>query len=76
MKLLPSLYVIVIIAQTAIDSYSLSVNISNDITKKFVELEKRLSLKIQKLQKENEYLLKEINRLHQKTNVNFEYCKL
>ena len=76
MKLLPFLYVIVIIAQTAIESYSISVNISNDITKRFEELEKRLSLKIQKLQKENEYLLKEINRLHQKTNVNFEYCKL
>ena len=70
------LYVIVIIAQTAIKSYSLSANISNDVIKKFDELEKRISLKIQKLQKENEYLQKEINVLHQKTNINFEYGKL
>ena len=66
----------VITVQTAIESYSLSANISNDITKKFEQLEKRISLKMQKLQKENEHLQKEINMLHQKTNINFEYCKL
>ena len=64
MELMHFLHVIVLIAQTTIESYSLSVNISNDVTKKFEELEKRISLKIQKLQKENEYLLTEINTLH------------
>ena len=70
------LYAIVIIAKTAIESYSVAVNISNDVTKKFEELKKQISLKIQKLRKETEYLQKEINALHQKININFEYCKL
>ena len=76
MKLLNFLYVLVIIAQTAIESDSLSANISNDVTKKFDELEKIILLKMQKLQKENEYLQMEIYMLHQKTNINFECCKL
>ena len=68
MKLLPFLYVIVIIAQTAVETYSLLTNIS-DINKRFEDLEKRVSLKMQKLQKK-------ISMLHRKTNINFEYCKL
>ena len=64
MKLLHFLYVVAIKAQTAIESYLLPGNISNNITK------------MQKLQKENEYLQKEINMLNEKTNINFEYCKL
>ena len=76
MKLWYSLYNIVIIGQAAIDSYSLSTNITNDVNKKFEELENRISLKIEKLQKITEYLQKEIDALHQKTNVNFEYCNL
>ena len=32
-------------------------------------------MKIEKLQKENEQLQKEIQELHQKTNFNNEYCK-
>ena len=35
-----------------------------------------MSLEIQKMQNENQYLQKEINMLHQKTNINFEYSKL
>ena len=76
MKLLHFLNVILVTAQTIIESYSISANVSNGITKRFQELEKRLSLKMQKLQKENEYLQKEINILRKQSNINFEYCKL
>ena len=70
------LYVVVIIVQVPKLCYSLSGNINNNINKKLEEQVKQLSLKIQKLQKENEFLQKEINALHQKTNTNFEYCNL
>ena len=67
MELLHSLYVIVTIAQVSKECFSLANNISND--NKLEELKKVISLEIQKLQKE-------INALHLKTNINFEYCKL
>ena len=69
MKFLHCLYVIVIIAKVSKECYSLS-------SKNLEELKKEISLEIQKLQKENQQLKKEINVLHQKTNINFEYCKL
>ena len=69
MKFLHFLYVIVTIAQVSKEGFSLSANISNDTNKNLEELKKQISLEIQKLQKE-------INVLHQKTNINFEYCKL
>ena len=69
MKLLHCLYVIVIIAKVSKECYSLSA-------KNLEELKKEISQEIQKLQKENQQLKNEINVLHQKTNINFEYCKL
>ena len=69
MKFLHCLYVMVIIAKVSKEYYSLSA-------KNLEELKKEISLEIQKLQKENQQLKKEINVLHQKTNINFEYCKL
>ena len=66
MKFLHCLYVIVIIAKVSKESYSLSV-------KYLEQLQKEISLEIQKLQKENQNLKKEINGLHQKTIINFEY---
>ena len=69
MKFLHCLYVIVIIAEVSKECYSLSA-------KNLEELKKEISLEIQKLQKENQQLKKEINVLHQKTNINFEHCRL
>ena len=69
MKFLHCLYVIVIIAEVSKECYSLSA-------KNLEELKKEISLEIQKLQKENQQLKTEIKVLHQKTNINFEYCKL
>ena len=62
MKFLHCLYVIVIISKVSKQCYSLS-------TKNLEQLKKEISREIQKLQEE-------INMLHQKTNINFEYCKL
>ena len=62
MKFLHCLYVIVIISKVSKQCYSLS-------TKNVEQLKKEISREIQKLQEE-------INMLHQKTNINFEYCKL
>ena len=76
MNFLYFLYVIAIIAQVSRECYSLSGNMNNKINKKLVEEVKQLSLKIQKLEKENEYQQKEIEVLRQKTNINFEHCKL
>ena len=76
MELLHPLYIIVTIAQLSKECLSLSANISNDTDKVLEKLKKEISQEIQKLQKENEYLQKEINKLHQKTNINFEYCIL
>ena len=69
MKFLHCLYVIVIIAEVSKECYSLSAE-------NLEELKKEISLEIQKLQKENQQLKTEIKVLHQKTNINFEYCKL
>ena len=69
MKFLHCLYVVVIIAEVSKECYSLSA-------KNLEELKKEISLEIQKLQKENQQLKTEIKVLHQKTNINFEYCKL
>ena len=41
-----------------------------------MELEKQISLEIQKMQKQNQYLQKEIPVLPQKINISFEHCKL
>lgn len=49
------LYVIQITVQVSIECYSLSANINNSNNKKLEEQLKQLSLKIQKLEKENEY---------------------
>ena len=49
------LYVIQITVQVSIECYSLSANINNRNNKKLEEQLKQLSLKIQKLEKENEY---------------------
>ena len=76
MALLHSLFVILIIAQVYKECYSLSANISNDLNKKFEELGKQISLEIKKIQKQNQYLQKEIQLLQHRTNINFEYCKL
>ena len=76
MTLLHTLYVILIIAQVFNESYLLSANISNDLNKKFEVLGKQISLEIKKIQKQNQYLQKEIQLLQQKTNINFEHCKL
>ena len=70
------LYVVVIIAQVSKLCYSLSGTINSNINKRLEEQVKQLSLKIQKLEEENQYLLKEMKMLHLKTNINFEYCKL
>ena len=70
------LHVIVIITQVSKECYSLSGNINNNINKMLEKQVKQLSLKIQKLEKENEYQLKEIKVLHQKTDINFEHCKM
>ena len=70
------LHVIVIITQVSKECYSLSGNINNNINKMLEKQLKQLSLKIQKLEKENEYQLKEIKVLHQKTDINFEHCKM
>ena len=70
------LHVIVIITQVFKECYSLSGNINNNINKMLEKQVKQLSLKIQKLEKENEYQLKEIKVLHQKTDINFEHCKM
>ena len=59
----------VIIAKVSKECYSLSA-------KNLEELKKEISQEIQKLQKENQQLKNEINVLHQKININFEYCKL
>ena len=75
MTLLHFLYVVLIIAQVSTECYSLSGNINNNI-KKLEEQVKQLSLKIQNLEKENKYQQKDIKVLHQKTNINFEHCKL
>ena len=74
--ILHPLYVIVIIAHESKECFALSANISMDTDKKLEKLEKLISLERQKLYKENEYLQNKINMLHQKTNINFEYCKL
>ena len=76
MTLFHSLYVIVTIAQVHKKCFSLSGNINNDTNKKLEELKKEILLEIQKLQHKNQHLQKEINVLHQKTDINFEYCKL
>ena len=76
MTLLHTLYVILIIAQVFNECYLLSANISNDLNKKFEVLGKQISLEIKKIQKQNQYLQKEIQLLQQKTNINFEHCKL
>ena len=73
MTLFYFLYVIQIIVQV---STEFSANINNNNTKKLEEQVKELSLKIQKLEEKNEYQQKEIKVLHQKTNINFEHCKL
>ena len=75
MALLHSLFVILIIAQVYKECYSLSANISNDLNKKIEELGKQISLEIKKIQKQNQYLQKEIQLLQHRTNINFEYCK-
>lgn len=67
------LHVIVIITQVSKECYSLSGNINNNINKMLEKQLKQLSLKIQKLEKENQYLLKEMKMLPLKTNINFEY---
>ena len=69
MKLLHFLYGIVIIAQRSKEFYSLSVNISNGINKKLEENVKQALMKIEKLEKE-------VQVLHQKTNINFDQCRL
>ena len=75
MKLFHSLYIIITIAQLSKEFFSLSANIGNDTNKKLEEkleeLKKEISLELQKLRKENQYLQKEMNGLHQKTNINF-----
>ena len=69
MKFLDSLYVIVIIAQVLKECYSLPANISNDTNQTLEDYVKQAFMKIEKLEKE-------IQVLHQKTNINFEHCKL
>ena len=66
----------VIIAQISKECYSLIDNTNNNTNKKLEEQVKQLSLKIQRLEKENEYQRKIIKVLHQKTSINFEHCKL
>ena len=76
MNVLYFLYVMVIIAQVSKECYSLIDNTNNNTNKKLEEQVKQLSLKIQRLEKENEYQRKIIKVLHQKTSINFEHCKL
>ena len=76
MAFLHFLYAILIIAEVSKECYSLSANIRNDLNKRFEKLEKQISLELKKMQKENQYLQKEIQVLQQKTNINFEHCRL
>ena len=76
MNFLYFLYVVVNIAKVSSVCYSLSGTINSNINKKLEEQVKQLSLKIQKLEKESRYLLKEMKMLPLKTNINFEYWKL
>ena len=69
-------FYIIYYARLSKECYSLSANISNDLNKILVELEKQISLEIQKMQKQNQYLQKEIPVLPQKINISFEHCKL
>ena len=64
------------VAQKVDECYSTSSDTSSDVNKRLELLEKEIALTIQTLQKENEFLRKEIQVLHQKTNIYFEYCKL
>ena len=66
------LHVIIIIAPVSHYSYSHNININ----KKLEEQVKQLSLKIRKLEKENEYQQKGIKLLYQKIVINFEHWKM
>ena len=70
------LVVIVILTEKVREGYSSPNKFHTDVNKKLKEQVKQVSLKTEKLQKENEHLQKEIQELHQKTNFNFEYCRL
>ena len=65
-----------IITQVSKKFFSFSGNISNATYRTLEKLKKVIFLEIQKLQNENQYLQREINMLHQKTNINFKYCNL
>ena len=65
MEILHFLHLIVIIAQARKECYSLPATISNDTNKKIEDYVKQAFIKIEKLEKE-------IQVLHQKTNINFE----
>ena len=76
MELLRLLFVIVNVTGKVRERYSSPNKFHTDLTKKLEEQVKQVSIKIEKLQKENEHSQKEIQELHQKTNCNFEHCKL
>lgn len=69
-------FLFLFVGQKAGECYSTSSDTRSDVNKRLELLEKQIPLKIQTLQKENEFLRKEIQVLHQKTNIYFEYCKL
>ena len=70
------MYIVVIIAQVSKSCYSSSGTINSNNNKKLEEQVKQLSLKIKKLENENQYLLGEMNMPPLRTNIKFEYCKL
>ena len=70
------MYIVVIIAQVSKLCYSSSGTINSNNNKKLEEQVKQLSLKIKKLENENQYLLGEMNTPPLRTNIKFEYCKL
>ena len=70
------MHVVVIIAQVSKLCYSSSGTINSNNNKKLEEQVKQLSLKIKKLENENQYLLGEMNMPPLRTNIKFEYCKL
>ena len=69
MEFLHFLHLVVIIAQIRKDCYSLPATISNDKNKTLEDYVKEALMKIENLEKE-------IQVLHQKTNINFEHCEL
>lgn len=70
------MYIVVIIAQVSKLCYSSSSTINSNNNTKLEEQVKQLSLKIKKLENENQYLLEEMNMSPLRTNIKFEYCKL